>query len=212
MKNICTRFSLWTFSGAFKPHFLAFINRYRLLLIGEVINRHVDFLPVFQSPGAPCEKHHMADASSRELLSQAECESGPSSSHSFRSVCFPSACFVFQFLRSPPTEHSLLYGSFYNKNSFPMAEQQLMHHLDTTHAARAPIEQHCLSISLSFYCLALSRPPFILRISFDHSSSRSAFTETSSRRISSSPNTRSSNSVTLALRGFSVSSKTREAL
>lgn len=123
----------------------------------------------------------------------------------------------------------LLYDPFlffFNEDSFPLADQQLMDHLDTTNATRPPFKQEAVkaaSLSLSLL-LTVSHTQLLSSHSwaFEHVmeffffsfaaviysvrlSSCSAFTETSSRKTSSSQNTRSSNSVTLGLPGFSVS-------
>lgn len=130
---------------------------------------------------------------------------------------FPSACFrippVSSLLQLPPSPqllYSFFFCFFFNKNSFPLADQQLMYHLDTTSATRPPFNREAWSpestLSLILFP-CLSHGPFIF--SAPHADltlcSCSASTETSSRRTSWSPNTKSSNSVTLGSPGFSVS-------
>lgn len=182
---------------------------------------------VLQCSWAPCEEYNLADASSRQLLSQTKCKwpTRPlillfwSPHEVYCLVVEASLQLVFEFLRSPPSFSShralscfiaFFFFFFFNKNSFPLADQQLMYHLDTTSATRPPFNREAWSPenTLSLFLFpCLSHGPFIS--SAPHADltlcSCSASTETSSRRTSWSPNTKSSNSVTLGSPGFSVS-------
>lgn len=129
-----------------------------------------------------------------------------------------SACFwippVSSLLQLPASR--LLYDSFsflffFNKNSFPLADQQLMYHLDTTNAARPAFNRAAWraesAVCLFSLCTHTSLiSPSTLRTRFHWLFCPcSAFTETSNPKTFSSPNTKSSSSVTLDSPGFSVS-------
>lgn len=73
-----------------------------------------------QRPGASRQEYNLADRPSRQLLSQTKRE-----------------CARARSPPAPPASRLLLY---FNKNSFPLAEQQLMYYLDTTNATRAPFD------------------------------------------------------------------------
>ena len=127
---------------------------------------------VLQCSWAPCEKYNLADASSCQLLSQTKCKwltrplillqcVNVSLHKIYCLVVEASLQLVFEFLRSPPSFSShravccfIAFFSF-NKNSFPLADQQLMYHLDTTSATRPPFNreawspENTLSLSLS---------------------------------------------------------------
>lgn len=84
---------------------------------------------------------------------------------------FPSACFrippVSSLLQLPPSPqllYSFFFCFFFNKNSFPLADQQLMYHLDTTSATRPPFNREAWSPenTLSLFLFpCLSHGPFI---------------------------------------------------
>ena len=141
---------------------------------------------VLQCSWAPCEKYNLADASSCQLLSQTKCKwltrplillqcVNVSLHKIYCLVVEASLQLVFEFLRSPPSFSShravccfIAFFSF-NKNSFPLADQQLMYHLDTTSATRPPFNreawspENTLSLSLS-HCLSHTDPLYSLHL------------------------------------------------